>query len=56
MTPDQEYEYIQQAQKDPNILGLDERTVAAHLSRGLRDLQRRYAALVQSEVMAEVAA
>ena len=38
-----------------NILGLDERTVAAHLSRGLRDLQRRYTAQVQSEVMAEVA-
>jgi RNA polymerase sigma-70 factor (ECF subfamily) len=39
-----------------NILGLDERTVASHLSRGLRDLQTRYAVQVQSEVVAEVAA
>jgi RNA polymerase sigma-70 factor (ECF subfamily) len=39
-----------------NILGLDERTVASHLSRGLRDLERRYTAQVQSEVMAEAAA
>jgi RNA polymerase sigma-70 factor (ECF subfamily) len=38
-----------------NILGLDERTVGSHLSRGLRDLEHRYAAQVQSEVMAEVA-
>ncbi len=38
-----------------DILGLDERTIAAHLSRGLRDLQRRYAAQTQSEVMMEVA-
>lgn len=37
------------------ILGLDERTVAAHLSRGLQDLQRRYAADVRSEAMAEIA-
>jgi RNA polymerase sigma-70 factor (ECF subfamily) len=36
------------------ILGLDERTVASHLSRGLRDLQTRYGAQVQSEVMVEV--
>jgi len=39
-----------------NILGLDERTVASHLSRGLRDLERRYTTQVQSEVMAEAAA
>jgi len=38
-----------------DILGLDERTVGSHLSRGLRDLEHRYAAQVQSEVMAEVA-
>jgi RNA polymerase sigma factor (sigma-70 family) len=37
-----------------SILKLDERTVAAHLSRGLRDLQRRYTAQTQSEVMVEV--
>jgi RNA polymerase sigma-70 factor (ECF subfamily) len=35
------------------ILGLDERTIASHLSRGLRDLERRYAAPVRSHVMAE---
>jgi RNA polymerase sigma-70 factor (ECF subfamily) len=38
-----------------NILKLDERTVAAHLSRGLRDLQQRYAAQRQSEATVEVA-
>jgi RNA polymerase sigma-70 factor (ECF subfamily) len=36
------------------ILGLDERTVASHLSRGLRDLQTRYGAQVQSDVVVEV--
>jgi RNA polymerase sigma-70 factor (ECF subfamily) len=35
------------------ILGLDERTIAAHLSRGLQDLQRRYAAQVPSEAIVE---
>jgi RNA polymerase sigma-70 factor (ECF subfamily) len=38
-----------------NILGLDERTVASHLSRGLRDLQRRYTANVPSGATAESA-
>jgi RNA polymerase sigma-70 factor (ECF subfamily) len=40
-----------------SILGLDERTVASHLSRGLRDLRRRYAAQmqqIQAKAMAEV--
>lgn len=37
------------------ILGLDERTVAAHLSRGLQDLRDRYTAQTQSEVLEEVA-
>lgn len=36
-----------------SILGLDERTIAAHVSRGLRDLQSRYTAQAQSEVAAE---
>jgi RNA polymerase sigma-70 factor (ECF subfamily) len=36
------------------VLGLDERTVASHLSRGLQDLQTRYGAQVQSEVVEEV--
>ena len=36
-----------------NILGLDERTIAAHLSRGLQDL-RRCAAQMPAEVMMEV--
>ena len=39
-----------------DILGLDERTIAAHLSRGVRDLRRRYVAQVQSGVLTEVAA
>jgi RNA polymerase sigma-70 factor (ECF subfamily) len=38
-----------------SILKLDERTVAAHLSRGLRDLQQRYAAQRRSEATVEVA-
>ncbi len=38
-----------------SILKLDERTVAAHLSRGLRDLQRRYAVQRRSEATVEVA-
>ena len=37
-----------------DILNLDERTVSAHLSRGLRDLQHRYASQAQPEVLAEV--
>ncbi len=37
-----------------NILELDERTIAAHLSRGLRDLQHRYAAQHQSDAIIEV--
>ncbi|MDY7079756.1 MAG: sigma-70 family RNA polymerase sigma factor [Chloroflexota bacterium] len=37
------------------ILGLDERTVAAHLSRGLQNLQHKYAAQVLSEAMVEEA-
>ena len=37
-----------------NILELDERTVAAHLSRGLQDLRRRYTAQIQSETTVEV--
>ena len=37
-----------------DILGLDERTVASHLSRGLRDLQTRYGTQVESEVRVEV--
>jgi RNA polymerase sigma-70 factor (ECF subfamily) len=37
-----------------DILGLDERTVASHLSRGLQDLQTRYGAQVQSEVVEEM--
>lgn len=37
-------------QEIAHLLGLDERTVAAHLSRGLADLQRKYEeALVQFE-------
>jgi RNA polymerase sigma-70 factor (ECF subfamily) len=36
------------------ILGLDERTVAAHLSRGLRDLRRRHQEQVWAQPMAEV--
>ena len=36
------------------ILELDERTIAAHLSRGLRDLQRRYTVQIQAEAIAEV--
>ena len=38
-----------------SILGLDERTVAAHLSRGLQDLRDRYTAQIKSEVLEEVA-
>jgi RNA polymerase sigma-70 factor (ECF subfamily) len=38
-----------------DILGLDERTVASHLSRGLRDLQYRYVAQTQSQALTEVA-
>lgn len=38
-----------------DILGLDERTVASHLSRGLQDLQRSYASQMQSEITEEVA-
>lgn len=38
-----------------DILGLDERTVASHLSRGLRDLQHRYVAPTQSQALMEVA-
>jgi RNA polymerase sigma factor (sigma-70 family) len=37
------------------ILELDERTVAAHLSRGLQDLQCRYAAHMRPEAMVEIA-
>ncbi len=37
-----------------HILDLDERTVAAHLSRGLQDLQHRYTAQTQSEAVTEV--
>jgi RNA polymerase sigma factor (sigma-70 family) len=37
-----------------DVLELDERTVASHLSRGLQDLQTRYRAQVQSEVVGEV--
>ena len=37
------------------ILGLDERTVAAHLSRGLQDLRDRYTAQTRLEVLEEVA-
>ena len=35
------------------ILGLDERTVAAHLCRGLQDLQRRYTAERHAEAVME---
>jgi RNA polymerase sigma-70 factor (ECF subfamily) len=38
-----------------DILGLDERTVASHLSRGLQDLQRSYTAQIQVETKVEVA-
>jgi RNA polymerase sigma-70 factor (ECF subfamily) len=38
------------------ILGLDERTVAAHLCRGLQDLQRRYTARRHPEAITEVTA
>ncbi len=38
------------------ILGLDERTVAAHLSRGLQDLKGKYTAQTESEPQAEVLA
>lgn len=37
------------------VLGLDERTVAAHLCRALQDLERRYAAPTQPELVAEAA-
>jgi len=37
-----------------SVLGLDERTVASHLSRGLRDLQARHRAQVRSNVVVEV--
>jgi RNA polymerase sigma-70 factor (ECF subfamily) len=36
------------------VLGLDQRTVAAHLSRGLRDLERRYTEQTQTGVVTEV--
>jgi len=36
------------------VLGLGERTVAAHLSRALRDLESRYAALNPLEMVTEV--
>lgn len=36
-----------------HILKLDERTVAAHLSRGLQDLRREYIAHTHSELMVE---
>jgi RNA polymerase sigma-70 factor (ECF subfamily) len=39
-----------------DILALDERTIASHLSRGLRDLEHGYAAQGQPEVTLEVAA
>lgn len=35
------------------VLGLDERTVAAHLCRALRDLERQYTAPAQQEPLAE---
>ena len=35
------------------VLGLDERTVAAHLCRGLQDLQRKYVAPAQPERVME---
>jgi DNA-directed RNA polymerase specialized sigma24 family protein len=35
------------------ILGLDERTVAAHLCRGVQDLQRRYTAERHAEAVME---
>jgi RNA polymerase sigma-70 factor (ECF subfamily) len=35
------------------ILRLDERTVAAHLSRGLQDLRREYLSHTQSELMGD---
>jgi RNA polymerase sigma factor (sigma-70 family) len=38
-----------------DILELDERTVASHLSRGLRDLQYKYVAQTQSQALMEVA-
>ena len=37
-----------------DILGLDARTVASHLSRGLRDLEQRYVAHGQSETVYHV--
>jgi RNA polymerase sigma-70 factor (ECF subfamily) len=37
------------------VLGLDERTVAAHLCRALQDLERRYAAPAQPELATEAA-
>jgi len=37
------------------LLGLDERTVAAHLCRALQDLERRYAAPTQPELATEAA-
>jgi RNA polymerase sigma-70 factor (ECF subfamily) len=37
-----------------DILGLDERTVASHLSRGLRDLRDRYGVQTSSQVLEEV--
>ncbi|UCC65175.1 MAG: sigma-70 family RNA polymerase sigma factor, partial [Anaerolineae bacterium] len=35
------------------VLGLDERTVAAHLCRALQDLERKFVALTQPELVAE---
>jgi RNA polymerase sigma-70 factor (ECF subfamily) len=37
------------------VLGLDERTVAAHLCRAMRDLERRYTAPAQAELVREAA-
>jgi RNA polymerase sigma factor (sigma-70 family) len=37
------------------VLGLDERTVAAHLCRALQDLERRYAAPTKPELVTEAA-
>jgi RNA polymerase sigma-70 factor (ECF subfamily) len=37
-----------------DILNLDERTIASHLSRGLRDLRDRYTAQTSAQVLEEV--
>ena len=36
------------------VLGLDERTIASHLSRGLQDLRKRYSVRTRSRVLEEI--